>query len=189
MTRVRMLTRVVVRSPRRPPTCHHLRVDAEEVTADDIDFAIAAYREEGRWVVMSLPDRTVVTAAGFVATLRQLPGEGGVFGFVSVGDEFFIFAHTVRGGVRLMVSDAVALLDWPIAAEAVELIGLEWDEADIEEYEAAGDLALCEDFGLDAQELAVICQDGDLPYPDEQVRAIAKRLGFGAELAAVLRTR
>jgi putative tRNA adenosine deaminase-associated protein len=164
-------------------------VDAEEVTAEDIDFAIAAYREEGRWVVVGLPARAAVTAEGFVASLRQLPGEGGVFGFVSVGDEFFILAHTVRDGVRLMISDAVALLDWPIAAEAAELIGLEWDDADIEDYEAAGDVALCEDFGLDAGELVMICQDEDLLYPDEQVRAIAKRLGFGAELAAVLRAR
>jgi putative tRNA adenosine deaminase-associated protein len=183
------LTRVVVGSPRRLPTCHHLRVDAEEVTAEDIDFAIAAYREEGRWVVIALPVRAVVTAEGFVSALRQLPGEGGVFGFVSVGDEFFILAHTVTGGVRLMISDAVALLDWPIAADAAELIGLEWDDADLEDYEAAGDVTLCEDFGLDATELVMICQDEDLLYPDEQVRAIAKRLGFGAELAAVLRTR
>jgi putative tRNA adenosine deaminase-associated protein len=164
-------------------------VDAEEVTAEDIDFAIAAYREEGRWVVIALPVRAVVTAEGFVSALRQLPGEGGVFGFVSVGDEFFILAHTVTGGVRLMISDAVALLDWPIAADAAELIGLEWDDADLEDYEAAGDVTLCEDFGLDATELVMICQDEDLLYPDEQVRAIAKRLGFGAELAAVLRTR
>ena len=164
-------------------------MDAPEVTAEDIDFAIAAYREEGRWVVVSLPARSAVTAEGFVSSLRQLPGEGGVFGVVSVADEFFILAHTVRDGVRLMISDAMALLDWPIAAEAAEMIGLEWDEADLEEFEAAGDVGLCEDFGLDSTELMMICQDEDIQYPDEQVRVIAKRLGFGAELAAVLRSR
>jgi putative tRNA adenosine deaminase-associated protein len=164
-------------------------VDAEELTAEDIDFAIAAYREEGRWVVVSLPPASVVTAEGFVGLLRQLPGEGGVFGVVSIADEFFILAHTVRDGVRLMISDAMALLDWPIAADAAEMIGLEWDEADLEEFEAAGDVGLCEDFGLDATELMMICQDEDIQYPDEQVRVIAKRLGFGSELAAVLRSR
>jgi putative tRNA adenosine deaminase-associated protein len=164
-------------------------MDVDEVTPEDIDFAVAAYREEGRWTVIPLPPSAVVTADGFVASLRQLPGEGGVFGFLSVSDDFFILAHTVRDGVRLMISDAIALLDWAIAIEAAELIGLEWDEADIEEFEAAGDVSLCEDFGLDATELMMICQDEDLQYPDEQVRAIAKRLGFGAELAAVLRAR
>ena len=153
-----------------------------------VDFAVAAYREEGRWTVVSLPPHAVVTAEGFVASLRQLPGEGGVFGVVSVADEFFILAHTVRDGVRLMISDAAALLDWSLAQDAAEMIGLEWDEDDIEEFEAAGDVSLCTDFGLDGAELIMICQDEEL-YPDDQVRAIAKRLGFAKELAATLRGR
>ncbi len=161
---------------------------AEEVSADNVDFAIAAYREEGRWTVISLPARAVITADGFVGSLRQLPGEGGVFGVVCISDEFFILAHTVRDGVRLMISDAIALLDWSIAREAAEIIGLEWDEADVEEYEAAGDVSLCTDFGLDGAELVMICQDEEM-YPDEQVRAIAKRLGFSKELADALRSR
>jgi putative tRNA adenosine deaminase-associated protein len=157
-------------------------VSAEEVTAESVDFAIAAYREEGRWIVVPLPPSAVVTAEGFVASLRQLPGEGGVFGIVSISDEFFILAHTVRDGVRLMISDAMALLDWSLAQEAADMIGLEWDEADIEEFEAAGDVSLCSDFGLDGAELVMICQDEELAYPDEQVRAVAKRLGFAKEL-------
>ena len=163
-------------------------MSGEEVTADVVDFAVAAYREEGRWTVVSLPPHAVVTAEGFVASLRQLPGEGGVFGIVSIADEFFILAHTVRDGVRLMISDAAALLDWSLAQEAAEMIGLEWDEDDIEEFEAAGDVSLCTDFGLDGAELIMICQDEEL-YPDDQVRAIAKRLGFAKELAATLRGR
>ena len=163
-------------------------MSADEVTADVVDFAVAAYREEGRWTVVPLPPHAVVTAEGFVAALRQLPGEGGVFGIVGIADEFFILAHTVRDGVRLMISDAAALLDWTLAQEAADLIGLEWDEADIEEFEAAGDVSLCTDFGLDGAELVMICQDEEL-YPDEQVRAIAKRLGFAKELTAVLRGR
>lgn len=158
------------------------------MTAEEVDFAVAAYREEGRWTVVSLPPHAVVTAEGFVASLRQLPGEGGVFGIVSIADEFFILAHTVRDGVRMMISDAAALLDWSLAQEAAELIGLEWDEDDIEDFEAAGDVSLCVDFGLDGAELIMICQDEEL-YPDDQVRAIAKRLGFAKELAATLRGR
>ena len=158
------------------------------MTADVVDFAVAAYREEGRWTVVPLPPHAVTTAQGFVASLRQLPGEGGVFGVVGIADEFFILAHTVRDGVRLMISDAAALLDWTLAQEAADLIGLEWDEDDIEEFEAAGDVSLCTDFGLDGAELVMICQDEEL-YPDEQVRAIAKRLGFAKELAAALRGR
>ncbi|MBK9738823.1 MAG: tRNA adenosine deaminase-associated protein [Actinobacteria bacterium] len=163
-------------------------MSTEEVSADNIDFAIAAYREEGQWTVVALPAKAVVTAEGFVSSLRQLPGEGGVFGVVCISDDFFILAHTVRDGVRLMISDAIALLDWSIAREAAELIGLEWEEADVEEFEAAGDVSLCADFGLDEAELVMICQDEEL-YPDEQVRQIAKRLGFSKELATALRSR
>lgn len=163
-------------------------MSVEEVSADVVDFSVAAYREEGRWTVTSLPPSAVVTAEGFVAALGQLPGEGGVFGIVSIADEFFLLAHTVRGGVRLMISDAAALLDWSIAIEAADLIDLEWDETDIEEFEAAGDVSLCSELGLDGAELVMICQDEEL-YPDEQVRAIAKRLGFERELAEALRTR
>ena len=163
-------------------------MSTEEVSADNIDFAIAAYREEGQWTVVALPAKAVVTAEGFVSSLRQLPGEGGVFGVVCISDDFFILAHTVRDGVRLMISDAIALLDWSIAREAAELIGLEWEEADVEEFEAAGDVSLCADFGLDEAELVMICQDEEL-YPDEQVRQIAKRLGFSKERATALRSR
>lgn len=163
-------------------------MSAEQVTADLVDFAVAAYREDGRWVVVSLPPAVVVTAEGLVGALRQLPGEGGVFGAVSIADEFFILAHTVRDGVRLMISDAGALLDWSLAQEAAELVGLEWDEADVEDFEAAGDVGLCADFGLTPAELVMICQDEEM-YPDEQIRAIAKRLGFSRELADALRAR
>jgi putative tRNA adenosine deaminase-associated protein len=87
-----------------------------------------------------------------------------------------------------MNNDAAALLDWTLPQEDTELIGLEWDEDDIEEFEAAGDVSLCTDFGLDGAEMVMICQDEEL-YPDDQVRAIAKRLGFAKELAATLRGR
>jgi len=163
-------------------------VSAEQVTADVVDFAVAAYREDGRWVVASLPPGAVVTADGLVGALRQLPGEGGVFGAVGVADEFFVLVHTIRDGVRLVISDAAALLDWSLAQEAAEIAGLEWNEDEIEEFEAAGDVGLCADFGLPPAELVMICQDEEL-YPDEQVRAIAKRLGFAAELADALRAR
>lgn len=163
-------------------------MSADEVIDDDIDFAIAAYREDGRWVVTSLPAQGVTTIDGLIARMRQLPGEGGVFGIVAIGDEFFILAHTVPSGARIMISDAAALLEWSIAQEAADLIGLEWDEDDIEEFEAAGDVSLCEPFGLDAAEMLMICGDEEM-YPDEQVRAVAKRLGFAAELATALRGR
>ena len=152
------------------------------MTDDDVDFALAVYREEGRWIVASLPARTATTADHLVASMRQLPGEGGVFGIACIADEFFVILRTAPGGVRGLISD------WSLAVEVADLIGLDWDEDDVEEFEPVGDLQVCADFGLDTDELLMICQDEDL-LPDEQVRAVAKRMGFGAELSAVLRSR
>ena len=95
-------------------------------------------------------------------------------------------AHGSRGRPR--VDQRWSVLDWSLAVEVADLIGLDWDEDDVEEFEPVGDLQVCADFGLDTDELLMICQDEDL-LPDEQVRAVAKRMGFGAELSAVLRSR
>lgn len=163
-------------------------MSTQDVAPDDIDFAVAAYLEDGRWSVSSLPPASVVTIDELISRLRQFPGETGVFGIVCVGDEFFLVLHVRGEEVRIMISDAAALLDWSLAEEAADLIELEWDEDDIEEFEAAGDVSLGEAFGLDGAEMVMICEDEEM-YPDEQVRAIAKRLGFSAELATAIRGR
>lgn len=163
-------------------------MSTQDVADDDVDFAVAAYREDGRWSVSTLAPQSALDIETLVARLRQFPGEGGVFGIVSVGDEFFLLLHVFGPTVRLMISDAAALLDWSLAEEAADFIELEWDEDDIEEFEAAGDVSLCENFGLDGAELIMICEDEEM-YPDEQIRAIAKRLGFASELAAAIRGR
>ena len=61
-------------------------------------------------------------------------------------------------------------------------------EKDLDDVVVAGDVAICEDLGLDAPEMLMICED-DEAYIDEMVRTIAKRLGFARELAEALRRR
>lgn len=181
--------RVVVRVPGDPGTWDHAPVGAQQVNADSIDFAVAVFREEGRWSVSSLPARLATSPQSLLMALRQLPGEGGVFGFVGIGDECFVALREIAGHARGFVSDAAAVYDWSLADELAD--ELEWDvddEDDLDEVEPVGDLAIFADFGLDADEVALVCQDDEL-YPDEQVRSIAKRLGFGVELATALRAR
>jgi putative tRNA adenosine deaminase-associated protein len=95
-------------------------------------------------------------------------------GAVAVGDEFFVIVREAGQGRRLMVSDGASTLDWSLADEAALMLGL--DDEDPEEYEPIGDLGLLEDFGVSADDIVAICQDEDL-YPDEQLAAIAARLG------------
>jgi putative tRNA adenosine deaminase-associated protein len=160
---------------------------SEDVDDVPIDFAVACWREEGLWTVSALPSRSTDTADALVATLRQFPGEGGVFGLVGVSDEFFLAIRQMGDRTRALISDGTAILDWELAAEVADVIGLDVDEDDLEDFEPIGDLALFADFGFDSTELALLCGDTDL-YPDEQVRTIAKRIGFLPQLSAAITT-
>ena len=115
--------------------------------------------------------------------VRRFPGEGGVMGAVAVADEFFVIVRESGQGRRIMVSDGASTLDWGLADEAAVMIG--FDEEDPEEYEPIGDVGLLEDFGVAADDIVAICQDEDL-YPDEQLAAIAARLGCADQWRAAL---
>lgn len=158
---------------------------SEGIDDTSIDFAVACWREEGVWTVSALPARSTMSADALVATLRQFPGEGGVFGLVGVSDEFFLAIRQVGERTRAIISDGTAVLDWDLASEVADVIGLDIDEDDLEDFEPVGDLSLFADFGFDATELGMLCSDVDL-YPDEQVRTIAKRVGFLPQLSAVI---
>jgi putative tRNA adenosine deaminase-associated protein len=157
----------------------------QDVDAASIDFAVACWREEGLWSVSALPARSTTSADALVSALRQFPGEGGVFGIVGVSDEFFIAIHQIGERTKALISDGTAVLDWDLAEEMADLVGLQVDEDDLEEFEPIGDLSLFSDFGLDSTEMSLLCGDEDL-YPDEQVRTIAKRVGFLPQLSSVI---
>jgi putative tRNA adenosine deaminase-associated protein len=153
------------------------------VTPEDVDVSMVFYREEGRWNVAALPARGSTTMDNLVDALRRFPGEGGVMGAVAVGDEFFVLVRESGQGRRLMLSDGASTLDWSLADEAATLIG--FDDDDPEEYEPIGDVELLEDFGVNPDDIVAICQNEDL-YPDEQLGAIAERLGFADQWQAAL---
>jgi putative tRNA adenosine deaminase-associated protein len=155
----------------------------QAVTEDDIDLAMVFYREDGRWTVGALPAKNATSMEALVSALRRFPGEGGVFGAVAVADEFFVLIRETPQGRWLMISDGASTLDWSLAEEAAELIGIEVD--DPEEYEPMGDLGLLNDFGIDSESIVEICQDDDA-YPDEQLGNIAERLGCGNQWSAAL---
>ena len=155
---------------------------------DAIEFAFAAWREEGRWSIASLPPRAAETLGGFIAALRQLAGEGGVLGFIGVEEEFFIAVRIPPDGVaRILLSDINAAYEFDLAEEALDLLDIELsdDEDEYDEYEPVGDLAFAADFGLEADAVEVLCVNGDL-FPDEQVTSMAKRLGFAEYLSTVM---
>ena len=57
-----------------------------------VDFAVVAFREEGRWEVGPLPARAAENLPGLLAALRQQPSEGPALALCSYGD----VAHRAR---------------------------------------------------------------------------------------------
>ncbi len=163
-------------------------MSTDAVTAEQIDFAVAAWREEGRWNVSSLPARTATSMESLAHALRQLPGEGGVFGFVGVDEDFMIVVRQLGDRSRVLISDGTAILAWSLADEAAEASGLPVDEDELEEFVPFGDTAILADFGVDSTDLLLQCEDDDL-YPDDQLKAIARKLGFTPQLSTALKSR
>ena len=146
-----------------------------------VDFAVVAFREDGQWQVGPLPHRAAEDMTGLVAALRQQPTEGALLALCSYGDDFFLVLRPDGSDMRLMVSDVTAIGEWPIAREALELVGEEVpDEDDFEHVAPAGDLEIFADFGLGSMELAAVCSGLEL-YPDEMLGQIAARIGFGPQ--------
>jgi putative tRNA adenosine deaminase-associated protein len=149
-----------------------------------VDFAMSAWRSQGEWHLERLPDRSATTLKDLVASLGAHNAEAGALGLVSIADEFFLLLRVRDGRVRLLLSDLGAAADWPLAAEAVAMLGVEApNDADEVDLQPVGDLTLLTDLGLSAAELSLLCDDVDL-YPDEVLAAVARTLGFGSQFDA-----
>ena len=149
-----------------------------------VDFAVVVFREEGQWQVGSLPHKAATELPALLHAVRQQPSEGPTFAICSYGDDFFLVIRPDGDDVRLMISDATAAADWPVAREALDLV----DEPQPDEDEAAapaGDLDIFADLGIDSMELVAVCSDLEA-YPDEMLGQVAARIGFGPQFESVV---
>jgi len=151
-----------------------------------VDFAVAAWREDGMWQVELLPPRTGETLESLLNALRAQPGEGGVLGLVSVAEEFFLLVRVLGDEVRILLSDVYAAEEWPLGLDALDRLGIPSPEDDeSEEPQPAGDLRIVEDFGVGPVEVELLLDDEEM-WPDEQLATIAARVGFGEQFDAAL---
>ncbi len=150
-------------------------------------FAVAAIREENRWRCVRLDPEALIDLDAAITELRALRSTGAVLGLLDVDDEFFVILRPVPGGVSLMVSDAVAALDYDVAADALDLlrVDLPSEESLEDEPWPEGDLGILADLGLPADELEVLATEVEL-FPDEQLAAIGRRCGFADALTEVI---
>jgi putative tRNA adenosine deaminase-associated protein len=145
---------------------------------EGIDFALAAYRQDGAWRLAELADTACESVETLAHGLRRLPGEAGAIGMVAIDEDFFVMVRVAGSATRVLLSDVSAATEWELARSAVEFLGLVPEDDD--EQEPAGDLDLVGDLGMHAIDMGVLLDDVEL-YPDEMLSDIARRLGFGPE--------
>ena len=144
---------------------------------DGLEFALLAWRDDGRWRFSQLPDDATSDIGVVLDALRAQQVDGGAMALLAIDDQFFIVIRQIGARMQMVLSDVMASLDYEIAAEVLELSDIDLpaeDDAD----EPAGDLNIFADLGLDSMELQMICDDDEM-YPDEQLEVIARRVGFG----------
>ena len=61
-----------------------------QVPIDDIDLAVAAWHEDGRWSVALLPDAQDLP--GIIDRLKKQQTNGGAIALLAIDEEFFILA-------------------------------------------------------------------------------------------------
>ena len=149
---------------------------------DEFDIAVAAWHEDGRWTLGVLPDPTDI--AQMISSLKSQQTNGGAIALISIDEEFFILIRVLGTHISLFLSDATCALDYPVAEELLEIADLPIPE-DEDEAGPIGHMEILADLGVGSMELFALCDDAEL-FPDEQLEAIANRLGFGDQFAELL---
>ena len=148
---------------------------------------MAVVRENAAWRCTPMSAKALISLSAAETELRELRSAGAVFGLLDIDDEFFVIVRPAPSGALLLLSDATAALDYDIAAEALEQLGADVPQEDLEDSDPfeEGDLGVLADLGLPDAVLSVILSETDL-YADEQIGRIAREMGFAEELSAVL---
>jgi putative tRNA adenosine deaminase-associated protein len=147
-----------------------------------VDFGCIAWHEDGRWSVNTLASTRDI--GSIIDSIKAQQTNGGAIALIAIEDEFVIIARALGDQMQMMISDVTYALDYEVAAELVEILDLEFPEEE-DESQPAGDLDLLNDLGVSEMELLSILDDTEL-YPDEQLEAIANRLGFGEQFNQVI---
>ena len=149
---------------------------------NELDIAVAAWHEDGRWTLGMLPDPTDITQ--IITSLKSQQTNGGAIALISIDEEFFILIRVLGSHISLFLSDATCALDYPVAEELLEIADLPMPEDD-EDSNPIGHIEILSDLGMNGMEISALCDDSEL-FPDEQLEAIANRLGFGDKFAELL---
>ena len=152
----------------------------------ETDFAVIVYREEDQWEADALPTALTADLDALVQALRQQPSIGGTIGLAGVGDDFWLAVRVIGEDVSLFLSDLTAAVDYPLARQVLETLGIPVpSDDDLDQVLPAGDLSIFADLGLEEMELGAVAADLDV-YPEDAVAGIAERLRFGEAVERAL---
>jgi putative tRNA adenosine deaminase-associated protein len=149
---------------------------------DEVDLAVAAWHEDGRWTLGLLPDPHDIPQ--IISRLKSQQTNGGAIALIAIDEEFFMIIRVLGSHISMFLSDASTAFDYPVAEELLEIADIPMPEGD-EDAEPTGHLEILADLGISGMEISALCNDAEL-FPDEQLEAIAARLGFGEEFSELL---
>jgi putative tRNA adenosine deaminase-associated protein len=141
------------------------------------DFGVIAWREDGVWRTSRLAHTRDL--GSIMDQLKAQQGDGGCVALIAVDEEFFLIARAVGHTMQMMLSDVTYAVEYEIAADLIDALDLPFPE-DEDDPQPGGDVDLLSDFGINAMELEVMSDDLEM-YPEEQIAALAHRLGFGEQ--------
>lgn len=153
--------------------------DLEDATEDEIDFVIEIHREDGVLAGAVLSSDLANDFDELITQLQRVPGDAGATGFVSVDGEFFVVCRVRGRMVQVLLSDAGAANDWPLARDVMDYLGEDIPDED-EDTGPAGDLNLFADSGLPAFDLEQMASNYD-EDSDEVLAQIARKLRISSE--------
>ncbi|MBR7828968.1 tRNA adenosine deaminase-associated protein [Actinospica sp. MGRD01-02] len=147
---------------------------------DLVDFAVAVFQEDGRWLAAPLPPHVAESLDLFIHAVRQQASEGPTLGLLGLGDEYFIALRLVGPEERLFISEQAAAEEDEVAAQVLDRLGLAGDQG----RGPAGDDAIFADLGLDPLELQLACEqllDERALRLTDLVAHLAGRIGFARQ--------
>ena len=158
--------------------------DLDDAAPDEIDFVVAAYREDGQPMVQALAADLANDLEELIIQLRRLPGDAGAIGFVSLVEEVFVIARVRGQHVQLLLSDGAAATEWPIARDVADMLGEEIPDPDEEEAEPMGDLGILSDLGVSDFDMSTLIDNLDLSS-DQMLIEIADKIKVGPQFRKV----
>ena len=138
------------------------------------DIGIVALHEDGHWSLSTITHTRELSL--IIDQLRAQPANGGSIALISVDEDFFVIMRLLGSQLQMMISDVTYALDSDFAADILDALDLPFPEED-DPAQPGGDIDLLQDLGISAMELETLADDLEL-FSDEQIEAIAARLGF-----------